>query len=69
MEVKEWLGNGGRPAIQTRGSGTNPFGPTFVYGYRDIAFEVGLLRPLAYPEGGAREEAYFAVFRNWLACR
>ena len=50
MEVKEWLGDGGRPAIQTRGSGTNPFGPSFVYGYRDIAFEVGLHERLACKE-------------------
>ncbi|BBN02781.1 hypothetical protein MPTK1_2g18070 [Marchantia polymorpha subsp. ruderalis] len=39
-EVQDILGDGGRAAIQTQGSDTNPFGPTFVYGYRDIALEV-----------------------------
>ncbi|XP_078160931.1 PHAF1 protein At3g51130 [Carex rostrata] len=39
-QVKEILGDGGRAAIQTQGSMNNPFGPTFVYGYQNIAFEV-----------------------------
>ncbi|CAM6102563.1 unnamed protein product [Calypogeia fissa] len=39
-EVQEILGDGGRAAIQTQGSVSNPFGPTFVYGYRNIALEV-----------------------------
>ncbi|MCO5577620.1 hypothetical protein L7F22_031451 [Adiantum nelumboides] len=39
-QVKEFLGDGGRAAIQTQGSVSNPFGPTFVYSYRDIALEV-----------------------------
>lgn len=38
--IKEILGDGGRAAIQTQGSMNNPFGPTFVYGYQNIAFEV-----------------------------
>jgi hypothetical protein len=38
--VQEILGDGGRAAIQTQGSVSNPFGPTFVYGYRNIALEV-----------------------------
>lgn len=38
--LQDILGDGGRAAIQTQGSDTNPFGPTFVYGYRDIALEV-----------------------------
>ena len=37
------LGDGGRAAIQTQGSVSNPFGPTFVYGYRNIALEVELI--------------------------
>jgi hypothetical protein len=39
-QVQEILGEGGRAAIQTQGSVSNPFGPTFVYGYRNIALEV-----------------------------
>ncbi|KAG0570370.1 hypothetical protein KC19_6G157100 [Ceratodon purpureus] len=39
-EVQGILGDGGRAAIQTQGSVSNPFGPTFVYGYRNIALEV-----------------------------
>ncbi|KAJ7533532.1 hypothetical protein O6H91_13G054000 [Diphasiastrum complanatum] len=39
-QVQELLGDGGRAAIQTQGSVSNPFGPTFVYGYRNIALEV-----------------------------
>lgn len=39
-QVKELLGDGGRAAIQTQGSASNPFGPTFVYSYRNIALEV-----------------------------
>jgi hypothetical protein len=39
-QVQEILGDGGRAAIQTQGSVSNPFGPTFVYGYRNIALEV-----------------------------
>lgn len=39
-QVKEILGDCGRGAIQTQGSTSNPFGPTFVYGYPNIAFEV-----------------------------
>lgn len=39
-QVKELLGDAGRAAIQTQGSVSNPFGPTFVYGYRNIALEV-----------------------------
>ncbi|KAG6541426.1 hypothetical protein Mapa_017204 [Marchantia paleacea] len=39
-EVQEILGEGGRAAIQTQGSVSNPFGPTYVYGYRNIALEV-----------------------------
>lgn len=39
-QVKEILGDCGRAAIQTQGSTSNPFGPTFVYGYPNIAFEV-----------------------------
>nr|PNR59519.1 hypothetical protein PHYPA_002310 [Physcomitrium patens] len=39
-EVQGLLGDGGRAAIQTQGSVSNPFGPTFVYGYRNIALEV-----------------------------
>eukprot|EP00249_Psilotum_nudum_P003120 c16442_g1_i1 orf=280-1410(+) len=39
-QVKELLGDGSRAAIQTQGSVSNPFGPTFVYGYRNIALEV-----------------------------
>ncbi len=38
--LQEILGDGGRAAIQTQGSVSNPFGPTFVYGYRNIALEV-----------------------------
>lgn len=40
QEVQQLLGDGGRAAIQAQGSVSNPFGPTFVYGYRNIAFEV-----------------------------
>lgn len=40
---QEILGDGGRAAIQTQGSMNNPFGPTFVYGYQNIAFEVKLV--------------------------
>ncbi|KAL5713411.1 hypothetical protein ACHQM5_015487 [Ranunculus cassubicifolius] len=39
-QVKDILGNCGRPAIQTQGSTSNPFGSTFVYGYQNVAFEV-----------------------------
>ncbi|GMH06525.1 hypothetical protein Nepgr_008365 [Nepenthes gracilis] len=39
-QVKEILGDCGRPAIQTQDSASNPFGSTFVYGYQNIAFEV-----------------------------
>ncbi|XP_068640141.1 PHAF1 protein At3g51130-like isoform X1 [Aristolochia californica] len=39
-QVKEILGDGGRAAIQTHGSTSNPFGSTFVYGYHNVAFEV-----------------------------
>uniref|UniRef100_A0A0D6R3Y6 Uncharacterized protein n=1 Tax=Araucaria cunninghamii TaxID=56994 RepID=A0A0D6R3Y6_ARACU len=39
-QVQELLGDAGRAAIQTQGSTSNPFGSTFVYGYRNIAFEV-----------------------------
>jgi hypothetical protein len=39
-QVKEILGDCGRAAIQTKGSASNPFGPTFVYGYQNVAFEV-----------------------------
>lgn len=39
-QVQELLGDGGRAAIQTQGSTTNPFGSTLVYGYQNIAFEV-----------------------------
>ncbi|RVX16417.1 UPF0183 protein [Vitis vinifera] len=40
-QVKEILGDCGRAAIQTQGSTNNPFGSTFVYGYQNVAFEVG----------------------------
>jgi Uncharacterised protein family (UPF0183) len=40
---QEILGDGGRAAIQTQGSMNNPFGPTFVYGYQNVAFEVKLV--------------------------
>lgn len=40
ISVQEILGEGGRAAIQTQGSVSNPFGPTYVYGYRNIALEV-----------------------------
>ncbi|EFJ28090.1 hypothetical protein SELMODRAFT_231702 [Selaginella moellendorffii] len=39
-QIQQLLGDAGRAAIQTQGSVSNPFGPTFVYGYRNIAFEV-----------------------------
>jgi len=39
-QVQGLLGDGGRAAIQTQGSTTNPFGSTRVYGYQNIAFEV-----------------------------
>ncbi|GBG83063.1 hypothetical protein CBR_g36680 [Chara braunii] len=39
-EIQSILGDGGRAAIQTRGSIDNPFGPTRVYGYRNVVFEV-----------------------------
>ncbi|KAM0970293.1 hypothetical protein ACFX13_018651 [Malus domestica] len=39
-QVKEFLGDCGRAAIQTQGSTSNPFGSTFVYGYQNAAFEV-----------------------------
>ncbi|ERN10848.1 UPF0183 protein At3g51130 [Amborella trichopoda] len=39
-QVKEILGDGGRAAIQTQGSTSNPFGSTLVYGYQNVAFEV-----------------------------
>ncbi|PIA55971.1 hypothetical protein AQUCO_00700350v1 [Aquilegia coerulea] len=39
-QVKEFLGDCGRAAIQTQGSTSNPFGSTFVYGYQNVAFEV-----------------------------
>ncbi|TQE08022.1 hypothetical protein C1H46_006296 [Malus baccata] len=38
-QVKEFLGDCGRAAIQTQGSTSNPFGSTFVYGYQNAAFE------------------------------
>ena len=40
--LQDILGDGGRAAIQTQGSVSNPFGPTFVYGYRNIALEVSI---------------------------
>lgn len=40
MQVQAILGDGGRATIHTRGSGSNPFGATYVYGYRGIVFEV-----------------------------
>ncbi|KAF3574052.1 hypothetical protein F2Q69_00061663, partial [Brassica cretica] len=39
-QVKEVLGECGPAAIQTQGSTSNPFGSTYVYGYKDVAFEV-----------------------------
>lgn len=38
--VQEILGEGGRAAIQARGSTSNPFGPSYVYAFRHVAFEV-----------------------------
>ena len=40
LVLQDILGDGGRAAIQTQGSVSNPFGSTFVYGYRNIALEV-----------------------------
>jgi hypothetical protein len=39
-EVQQALGDGGRATIHSRGFASNPFGPTLVYGYRGVAFEV-----------------------------
>jgi len=39
-EVQALLGPGGRATIHTSGSVSNPFGPTYVYGYRGVVFEV-----------------------------
>uniref|UniRef100_A0A061R1P5 Upf0183 protein n=2 Tax=Tetraselmis sp. GSL018 TaxID=582737 RepID=A0A061R1P5_9CHLO len=39
-EVQSLLGPGGRATINTGGTASNPFGPTYVYGYRGVAFEV-----------------------------
>jgi len=39
-EVQAALGPGGRATIHTGGSASNPFGPTYVYGYRGIVLEV-----------------------------
>lgn len=39
-DVQPLMGEAGRATIHSRGSGGNPFGPTFVYGYQGIAFEV-----------------------------
>eukprot|EP00897_Mesotaenium_endlicherianum_P009479 jgi/Mesen1/855/ME000112S10998 len=38
--IQEILGDGGRAAIQTRGYSSNPFGPSYVYGFRHVAFEI-----------------------------
>ncbi|KAE9446010.1 hypothetical protein C3L33_22048, partial [Rhododendron williamsianum] len=39
FDGQEILGDCGRAAIQTKGSASNPFGSTFVYGYQNVAFE------------------------------
>lgn len=39
-DIQQCMGDGGRATILSRGSGSNPFGPTYVYGYRGVAFEV-----------------------------
>lgn len=39
-EAQAALGPGGRATIHTGGCASNPFGPTFVYGYRGIVLEV-----------------------------
>eukprot|EP00850_Spirogloea_muscicola_P013501 SM000092S24469 [mRNA] locus=s92:56715:59742:+ [translate_table: standard] len=39
-EVQQLLGDAGRAVIQTSGSLSNPFGPSYVYGYCNVAFEV-----------------------------
>ncbi|KAJ4890185.1 UPF0183 protein [Raphanus sativus] len=39
-QVKEILGECGPAAIQTQGLVSNPFGSTYVYGYKDVAFEI-----------------------------
>ena len=39
-DVQRVMGAAGRPAVHMSGAATNPFGPTFVYGYRNVVFEV-----------------------------
>ncbi|KAL0847706.1 hypothetical protein Bca101_020952 [Brassica carinata] len=39
FDGEEILGECGPAAIQTQGSTSNPFGSTYVYGYKDVAFE------------------------------
>lgn len=39
-DVQAVMGDAGRATIHSRGSSGNPFGPTFVYGYAGVAFEV-----------------------------
>eukprot|EP00898_Chlorokybus_atmophyticus_P003930 jgi/Chlat1/4538/Chrsp29S04451 len=40
VDVQDIMGDAGQAAIHTRGPAYNPFGPTYVYGYRHIVFEV-----------------------------
>jgi hypothetical protein len=40
-DVQRVMGsNPGRPVVHMSGTATNPFGPTYVYGYRNAVFEV-----------------------------
>ena len=40
-DVQRVMGSSpGRPAVHMSGTATNPFGPTYVYGYRNAVFEV-----------------------------
>ncbi len=39
-EIQALMGPAGRATILTHGTDASPFGPTYVYGYEGVAFEV-----------------------------
>ena len=39
-QIQAVMGTGGRATILTHGADASPFGPTYVYGYPGVAFEV-----------------------------
>lgn len=39
-QIQEWLGEPTRPVVRDTSSNANPFGPSLLYAYRNIVFEV-----------------------------